>query len=67
MAVFETTHATSNGYLFGGRLSTFTGNAYSNFNKWNDMRATRKALSKLSLRELDDIGLLRSDISTFKG
>lgn len=29
---------------------------------WNDARATRKALSKLSDRELDDIGLTRGDI-----
>jgi uncharacterized protein YjiS (DUF1127 family) len=29
---------------------------------WNDARITRKALSKLSDRELDDIGLCRGDI-----
>jgi uncharacterized protein YjiS (DUF1127 family) len=29
---------------------------------WNDARVTRKALSKLSNRELDDIGLCRGDI-----
>lgn len=29
---------------------------------WNDARMTRNALSKLSARELDDIGLVRSDI-----
>jgi uncharacterized protein YjiS (DUF1127 family) len=29
---------------------------------WNDARVTRKALSKLSDRELEDIGLTRSDI-----
>ncbi len=32
------------------------------FASWNDARATRKALSKLSDRELDDIGLTRGDI-----
>ncbi len=31
---------------------------------WNDARITRKALSKLSDRELDDIGLSRSDIDS---
>jgi uncharacterized protein YjiS (DUF1127 family) len=31
---------------------------------WNDARVTRKALSKLSDRELDDIGLCRGDIET---
>jgi uncharacterized protein YjiS (DUF1127 family) len=29
---------------------------------WNDARLTRKALSSLSDRELEDIGLVRGDI-----
>lgn len=29
---------------------------------WNDARLTRKSLSALSARELDDIGLVRGDI-----
>ena len=29
---------------------------------WNDARMTRAALSRLSARELDDIGLCRGDI-----
>lgn len=29
---------------------------------WNDARITRRALEKLSARELDDIGLSRGDI-----
>jgi uncharacterized protein YjiS (DUF1127 family) len=29
---------------------------------WNDARVTRKALSQLSDRELDDLGLNRGDI-----
>lgn len=29
---------------------------------WNDARVTRKALSRLTDRELDDIGLSRGDI-----
>ena len=29
---------------------------------WNDARVTRSALSRLSDRELDDIGLCRGDI-----
>lgn len=29
---------------------------------WNDARVTRSALSKLTDRELDDIGLCRGDI-----
>jgi uncharacterized protein YjiS (DUF1127 family) len=31
---------------------------------WNDRRITRKALSRLSDRELEDIGLSRADIET---
>lgn len=31
---------------------------------WNDARVTRKALSSLSDRELEDIGLIRGDIET---
>ncbi|MDX1784977.1 DUF1127 domain-containing protein [Roseovarius sp. ZX-A-9] len=34
------------------------------FTAWNDARATRKALSALSDRELEDIGLSRSDIDS---
>jgi len=29
---------------------------------WNDARVTRKALSRLTDRELDDLGLTRGDI-----
>ena len=29
---------------------------------WNDARMTRKSLSALTARELDDIGLVRGDI-----
>ena len=29
---------------------------------WNDLRVTRKALSRLSDRELEDIGLTRGDV-----
>jgi uncharacterized protein YjiS (DUF1127 family) len=32
------------------------------FQNWNNGRITRKALGKLSNRELDDIGLCRGDI-----
>lgn len=34
----------------------------ASFAAWNDARVTRGALSKLSDRELDDIGLSRGDI-----
>lgn len=34
---------------------------------WNDARVTRKALSQLTDRELDDIGLIRGDIEDVAG
>lgn len=33
---------------------------------WNDARLTRNALDKLTDRELDDIGLCRGDIDSFR-
>ncbi len=33
---------------------------------WNDARITRKALARLSDRELDDIGLSRGDIDAIR-
>ncbi|WP_420804676.1 DUF1127 domain-containing protein [Thioclava indica] len=34
--------------------------------EWNDLRVTRKALAKLSDRELDDIGLTRFDLNRLR-
>ncbi|MEZ5911484.1 MAG: DUF1127 domain-containing protein [Paracoccaceae bacterium] len=56
MAVFEITRPTT-GTAFGGLRSIFAALA-----AWNDARVTRNALSRLSDRELDDIGLCRGDI-----
>lgn len=44
-----------------GATSIFA-SAIASLTAWNDARVTRKALSKLSDRELDDIGLCRGDI-----
>ncbi|WP_336619158.1 DUF1127 domain-containing protein [Defluviimonas aestuarii] len=56
MAVYEAHRpaAGSMSGIFGLFVSAFAG--------WNDARVTRAALSKLSDRELDDIGLSRGDI-----
>lgn len=62
MAAFETTHLTVDGLSFGGRLSETITKFFGTFAAWNDARMTRNALAKLSDRELDDIGLSRSDI-----
>lgn len=40
----------------------FTTKLLSTFNDWMNVRSTRKALNRLSDRELDDIGLTRGDI-----
>ncbi len=42
--------------------SSFISRIIASFVAWNDYRATRKALSALSNRELEDIGLVRGDI-----
>ena len=40
----------------------FITNMSSELANWNDVRVTRNALSKLSARELNDIGLAPGDI-----
>jgi len=62
MATFNTTRPTTFGTGFGTRLTAVIATYTAAFAKWNDARATRKALSSLSDRELDDIGLSRGDI-----
>lgn len=57
MSAFETTRST-NGFSLLNPFATFV----AAIAQWNDTRATRKALWKLSDRELDDIGLSRGDI-----
>ena len=57
MAVIETTRSASPVNVFGGILK-IVGTVAA----WNDARRTRKVLSQLSDRELDDIGLARGDI-----
>lgn len=57
MAILDQTRSTRPGFGFVG-LSNIIGA----FSAWNDARLTRKALSQLSDRELEDIGLVRGDI-----
>lgn len=60
MAITETARSArssvSVGSLFSRLVATVTA--------WNDTRVTRNALSRLSDRELDDIGLSRGDIES---
>ncbi|MGC9371276.1 MAG: DUF1127 domain-containing protein [Paracoccaceae bacterium] len=62
MAVIETTRSQVDGRLFGGRFAKLIVSAIGTVAAWNDGRVTRKALSKLTDRELYDIGLIRGDI-----
>ena len=45
-----------------GRTGALIGNVFGAIVGWNDARVTRNALSKLTDRELEDIGMVRGDI-----
>ncbi len=60
MAAFDTTRPVA--VLSAGRITNFVTNAIGTVAAWNDERTTRQSLSKLSARELDDIGLSFADI-----
>lgn len=62
MAAFDTTRPTAVAPAFSGRLVTRIHDAFAALAAWNDKRVTRKSLSKLSARELDDIGLSIADV-----
>lgn len=62
MAAVETTRPAPFGAITTYRAFNALSKASALFAAWNDARATRSALSKLSDRELDDIGLCRGDI-----
>lgn len=63
MAVFETSRALNEGVRFNP-INSFT-QILAAFMAWNDRRMTRNALGALSARELEDIGLSRSDLANF--
>ncbi len=60
MAAFDTSRPVYG--LSAGRITSFFVNAFGVVAAWNDARVTRKSLSKLTARELDDIGLNYGDI-----
>lgn len=64
MAAFETTRTAPFGAISIFRAVQGFGSIFAAVSAWNDARITRKALSRLSDRELDDIGLCRGDIET---
>jgi uncharacterized protein YjiS (DUF1127 family) len=62
MAAVDTTRPAPFGAISTYRAINGLTNAFGVLSAWNDARVTRKALGKLSDRELDDIGLCRGDI-----
>lgn len=60
MATFATNRTTAG--MSAGRITNFFLSTFAAVAAWNDARTTRNALSKLSARELDDIGLCVGDI-----
>jgi uncharacterized protein YjiS (DUF1127 family) len=62
MAAIDTTRPAPLGAISTYRAIQFVSAAFEGLNTWNEARVTRKVLSKLSDRELDDIGLCRGDV-----
>lgn len=59
MSAFDTTRPS---YGHTGRFMTAFTSLFASFSNWNDARQTRNSLSRLTDRELEDIGLARGDI-----
>ncbi|MEM6303877.1 MAG: DUF1127 domain-containing protein [Pseudomonadota bacterium] len=62
MAAFDTTRTAYGSSLAVGKISAFATAVFAAVAAWNDARKTRKALSQLTDRELNDIGLTRGDL-----
>lgn len=63
MAAFDTTRPYA-APASGARITSVFSSLFGALADWNDARITRKSLSRLSARELDDIGLSYGDIDT---
>lgn len=48
--------------VWGGRVAASADELIRRLAEWNDARVTRRMLSRLSARQLDDVGLCRADI-----
>lgn len=62
MATFETIRPAPFGAETVYRLVSFVDTMRATLVNWNNTRVTRNAISKLTDRELADIGLSRSDV-----
>lgn len=61
MALIDTDRQLA-GAIFTHRIVRAAQDLVAGVIAWNDARVTAKSLSKLTARELDDIGLCRGDI-----
>ncbi|WP_299679609.1 DUF1127 domain-containing protein [uncultured Roseobacter sp.] len=62
MATFDTSRTTYGSASVASRFFTMISATVASVIAWNDARVTRNALAALTDRELEDIGLSRSDI-----
>ena len=62
MALFDTTRTTYGTASAANRFFAALSTVIAAMIAWNDARVTRNALSGLTDRELEDIGLSRADI-----
>ena len=62
MAFFDQTHPAAH-----GTLRRTVGSLVAAYNDWHNAALNRKALSKLTDAELDDIGLSRADLDLTGG
>ena len=67
MAAFDTTRPQYGSASVAGQLRAFFVRLVADLVAWNDARMTRNALSTLTDRELEDIGLVRGDIDDVAG
>lgn len=64
MATFDTTRTNYGTASAANRAARYVFDVIASVIAWNDARVTRNALSALTDRELDDIGLSRADIES---
>ena len=62
MATFDTSRTTYGSATAASRFFAAIGAVIASVVAWNDARVTRNALTALTDRELEDIGLSRADI-----
>ena len=62
MALFDVSRPVVANHTIGARISNLIPSITGSIKDWNDARATRNTLSKLSDHELEDIGITRGDI-----